>query len=47
MTDETYNEILWLESLRDSIEDGETQNAIEAIEAAIELKRRNAEQLKS
>lgn len=37
---EIRNVILWLESLRDAIDDGDLISAIQAIEAALALKRR-------
>jgi hypothetical protein len=38
--DELQGEILWFEALQDSIEDGQIEDALKAIEAAIALKRR-------
>lgn len=37
MEDEIRNQILWFEALRDCIEDGETETALETIDAAVKL----------
>jgi hypothetical protein len=41
---ELDNEILWFDALRDSIEDGQIEAALEAIEAAIKLRRRQKQE---
>jgi hypothetical protein len=40
------NEILWFDALRDSIEDGQIEAALEAINAAIKLRRRQKKETK-
>lgn len=37
MDEETQNQILWFEALRDCIEDGETEVALETIDAAVKM----------
>jgi hypothetical protein len=40
VTDPTFNEILWFQSLEEAIEDGDTESALQVVRAAIKLRRR-------